>query len=115
MNFHLGKWTPEQCAQFLVDNVGFERDNATGEVRRSFNGSVGPLYQLAYLMGALQFRAMHHEMVDSGKMSNRDFHDAILHENSMPIELLRADIEDLKIDKNYTTKWAYYGDHPTHK
>jgi hypothetical protein len=115
MNFHLGKWTPEQCAQFLVDNVGFERDNATGEVRRSFNGSVGPLYQLAYLMGALQFRAMHHEMVDSGKMSNRDFHDAILHENSMPIELLRADIEDLKIDRDYTTKWSFYGDHPTHR
>jgi hypothetical protein len=114
MNFHLGKWTPEQCAKFLVDNVGFEPDNATGEVRRSFNGSVGPLYQLAYLMGALQFRALHKELVDSGKMTDREFHDAILHKNSMPIEILRADLENLKLTKDFTTSWKFYGDKPTH-
>jgi uncharacterized protein (DUF885 family) len=109
MNFHLGKWTPQQCVQFLIDNVGFEPDNATGEVRRSFNGSVGPLYQLAYLMGGLQFRALHHELVDSGKMTNRDFHDAILQRNSMPIEFLRADLENLPLSKDYPTQWKFYG------
>jgi uncharacterized protein (DUF885 family) len=114
MNFHLGKWTPEQSAKFLVDNVGFEPDNATGEVRRSFNGSVGPLYQLAYLMGALQFRALHKELVDTGKMTDREFHDAILHKNSMPIEILRADLENLKLTKDFTTQWKFYGDKPTH-
>ena len=115
MNFHLGKWTPEQCVQFLIDNVGFEPDNASGEVRRSFNGSVGPLYQLSYLTGALQFRAMHKELVDSGKMTNREFHDAILHENGMPIELLRADLENQPLSKDFSTHWKFYGDHPTHK
>ncbi|MFT4112341.1 DUF885 family protein [Silvibacterium sp.] len=114
MNFHLGKWTPQQCVQFLIDNVGFEPDNATGEVRRSFNGSVGPLYQCAYLMGGLQFRALHHELVDSGKMTNRQFHDAILHENSMPIELLRADLENQKLTPDFTTSWKFYGEHPVH-
>jgi Bacterial protein of unknown function (DUF885) len=114
MNFHLGKWTPQQCVQFLIDAVGFEPDNATAEVRRSFDGSVGPLYQCAYLTGALQFRAMRHELVDSGKMSERQFHDAILHENSMPIELLRADLENLKLARDYKTNWEYYGPHPTH-
>ncbi|RXS93485.1 DUF885 family protein [Silvibacterium dinghuense] len=114
MNFHLGKWTPQQCVQFLIDNVGFEPDNATGEVRRSFNGSVGPLYQCAYLMGGLQFRALHHELVDSGKMTNREFHDAILHENSMPIELLRADLENQKLTPDFTTSWKFYGEHPVH-
>ena len=78
MNFHLGHWAPKQCVQYLIDNVGFEPDNATAEVRRSFDGSVGPLYQSAYLLGALQFRAMHHELVDSKKMTDREFHDAIL-------------------------------------
>ena len=105
MNFHLGRWTPQQCVQFLIDNVGFEPDNATAEVRRSFDGSVGPLYQSAYLMGGLQFRAMHHELVDSGKMTNQQFHDAILHENSMPIELLRADLENLPLTPDYTSSW----------
>ncbi len=114
MNFHLGRWTPQQCVQYLIDNVDFEPDNAAAEVRRAFDGSVGPLYQSAYLLGALQFRAMHHELVDSGKMTDRQFHDAILHENNMPIELLRADLENLKLTRDFNTSWKFYGDHPTH-
>ena len=43
---------------FLVDTVNFERANAEGEVRRSFNGSYPPVYQAAYMLGALQFRAL---------------------------------------------------------
>ena len=115
MNFHLGQWTPQQCVQYLMENVGFDHDNATAEVRRSFDGSVGPLYQSAYLLGALQFRAMHKELVDSKKMTDREFHDAILHENSMPIELLRADLENLKLTRNFKTSWKFYGDHPAER
>ena len=114
MNFHLGRWTPQQCVQSLIDNVGFEPDNATAEVRRSFDGSVGPLYQSAYLLGALQFRALHQELVDSKKMTDRDFHDAILHENSMPVELLRADLQHRPLTRDFTSSWKFYGDHPTH-
>jgi uncharacterized protein (DUF885 family) len=95
-----------------MDNVGFDRDNATAEVRRSFDGSVGPLYQSAYLLGALQIRAMHTELVDSKKMTDREFHDAILHENSMSIELLRADLENLKLTRDFKTSWRFYGDDP---
>lgn len=114
MNFHLRRWTPQQCVQFLIDKVGFEPDNATAEVRRSFDGSVGPLYQSAYLLGALQFRALHTELVDSKKMTDREFHDAILHENSMPIELLRGNLEGKKLTRNFRTSWKFYGEHPTH-
>lgn len=114
MNFHLGRWTPQQCVQFLMDDVGFERDNATAEVHRSFDGSVGPLYQSAYLLGALQFRALHTELVESKKMTDREFHDAILHENFMPIELLRADLEHQKLTRDFKSSWKFYGDRPTH-
>jgi uncharacterized protein (DUF885 family) len=114
MNFHLGKWTPQQCVQFLIDNVGFESENSLAEVRRSFDGSVGPLYQCAYLMGGLQFRAMHHELVDSHQMTDREFNDAILHEGPMPIEMLRADLESVKLSTDFQTSWKFYGEHPTH-
>ncbi|MGA8939777.1 MAG: DUF885 family protein [Acidobacteriaceae bacterium] len=114
MNFQLGKWTPQQCVQYLIKNVGFDSDNDIAEVRRSFDGSVGPLYQIAYLMGALQFRALHHELVDSHKMTDRQFHDTILHEGQMPIELLRADMENSKLTPDFQTSWKFYGDHPTH-
>jgi len=113
MNFHLGRWTPAQCVQSLIENVGFEPDNASAEVRRSFDGSVGSLYQSAYLLGALQFRALHHELVDSKKMTDREFHDAILRENFMPIELLRANLENQKLSPDFHTSWKFYGDHPT--
>jgi uncharacterized protein (DUF885 family) len=108
MKFHLGNWTPQQCVDFLVSAVGHERDNASAEVRRSFNGSVPALYQSAYMLGALQFRALHTELVESKKMSDREFHDAILHEGQMPIEILRAILTKQKVGKDFQTSWKFY-------
>jgi uncharacterized protein (DUF885 family) len=109
LNYHMGKWTPQQCIDFLVERVGHERANAEGEVRRSFTGRYGPLYQLAYMMGALQFYALKKELVDSGKMSYKQFHDAVMAENSMPVELLRALLTNQPLSRNYNTQWKFYG------
>jgi len=114
MHFHLGQWTPQQCIDFLINAVGHEPDNAAAEVRRSFDGSVGPLYQSAYLMGALQIRALRKELVGGGKMTEREFHDAFLHEGPMPIELMRADLTKQKLTRDFRTSWGFYGSHPTH-
>lgn len=110
LNFHLEKMTPQECIDFLVNRVGHERENATAEVRRSFDGSYGPLYQIAYLIGGLQQYAMHKELVDSGKMTNRSFNDALLRENRIPIELLRAAITNQKLTRDFVTNWRFYGD-----
>ena len=75
LSFHLRKMTAVECVQFLVERVGFEHANAEAEVRRSFNGSYPPIYQCAYMLGALQFYALHKELVVSGRMTNRAFHD----------------------------------------
>lgn len=109
LNYHMGKWTPQQCIDFLVDRVGHERANAEGEVRRSFTGRYGPLYQLAYMMGALQFYALKKELVDSGKMTYKQFHDAVMAENSMPVELLRALLTNQPLSRNFSTQWRFYG------
>ncbi|GIV37046.1 MAG: X-Pro dipeptidyl-peptidase [Cyclobacteriaceae bacterium] len=109
LNYHLGVWTPRQCIDFLVDRVGHERANAEGEVRRSFTGRYGPLYQLAYMMGALQFYALKKELVDSGKMTYKQFHDAVMAENSMPVELLRALLTNAPLSRNFSTQWRFYG------
>jgi uncharacterized protein (DUF885 family) len=108
LSFHLGKMTPDQCIEFLVDRVGHERENAVGEVRRSFAGSYGPLYQAAYLLGGLQFYALHRELVDSGKMTNHQFHDAILREGRIPVEMIRADMTGQKLTPDFTTRWRFY-------
>lgn len=110
MNYHLNKWTPKQCIDFLVDRVGFERANAEAEVRRSFTGGYGPLYQIGYMLGGLEFRALHKELVTSGKMSNIQFHDRILKENNMPVELVRAILTNQLLPENFTTHWKFAGD-----
>ncbi len=89
LSFHLGTMTPEQCVDFLVERVNHERANAQGEVRRSFNGNYSPLYQVGYMIGGLQLRALHAELVAAGRMREREFHDLVLEGGTMPIEGVR--------------------------
>jgi hypothetical protein len=112
LRFHLGTMTPQECIDFLVDRVGHERANATAEVRRSFNGTYPPLYQLAYMMGGLQFRALHEEIVGSGRMTNRAFHDRILTGGPMPVEMVRARLTEQPLARDHAASWKYLGDRP---
>jgi len=112
LNFHLGKMTPEQAIQFLVDTVAFERANAEGEVRRSFNGSYSPLYQAAYMLGGLELRALHKELVDSKKMTDREFHDAILQGGPMPIAMVRARLAKTPLTRTGPAPWRFADELP---
>jgi uncharacterized protein (DUF885 family) len=108
LRFHLGTMTPQEAIDFLVDRVGHERANATAEVRRSFNGSYPPLYQIAYMMGGLQFRALHRDLVDSGRMTDKAFHDAILQGGTMPVEMVRARLMGTMLGADYQPAWRFY-------
>ncbi|MEO6596828.1 MAG: DUF885 family protein [Planctomycetota bacterium] len=90
LNFHLGKWSGPQCSDYLIERVGHERAAAEGEVRRSVGGGYGPLYQAAYMLGGMQLRALHGELVGKGQQPEKAFHDEVLRHNSIPIALLRA-------------------------
>jgi len=112
LSFHLEKMTPQECIDLLVNKVGHERDNATAEVRRSLDGSYGPLYQIAYLIGGLQQYAMYKDLVRTGKMTARAYNDALLKENRIPIEMLRAAITNQKLTRDFVTNWKFYGPNP---
>ncbi len=113
LGFHLGTMTPGQCVDFLVDRVGHERANASGEVRRSFDGNYGPLYQAAYLLGGLQLRALHDELVPTGRMTEKAFHDAVLKENPIPIAMVRASLAGIDLDRDgKAASWKFYGPDP---
>lgn len=107
LSFHLEKMSPREAVDFLVMRVGHERDNAAAEVRRSFAGDYGPLYQIAYMMGGLQFYNLHRELVDSKKMSDREFHDAILKEGPIPVEMVRAILTKQKLAKDHKPAWRF--------
>lgn len=108
LSFHLEKMSPQEAVDFLVDRVGHERDNAAAEVRRSFAGDYGPLYQIAYMMGGLQFYNLHREFVGGKKMSNREFHDRILKEGSIPVEMVRAILTKQKLARDHKPSWRFY-------
>jgi len=108
LSFHLEKMTPEECIEFLIKRVGHERENATAEVRRSLSGDYGPLYQIAYMIGGLQFYQLRRELVVSGKMTNRQFHDTILREGPMPIEVLRSILRKELPSKAFKANWRFY-------
>ena len=107
-SFHLGKMTPQECVEMLVTKVGHERDNATAEVRRSFGGSYPPLYQAAYMVGALQFREMFEEYVGGRRIAEKDFHDRILEENMMPVEMVRLLLGTEPVPGRSMPEWRFY-------
>lgn len=107
LKFHLGEMSPEECIKFLVDKVGHEPSTAEGEVRRSFNGDYPPLYQLAYMIGGFQFRSLHEELVGSKKLTNRQFHDAILKEQNIPVEMARAILTGNPPKKDFRSSWRF--------
>jgi len=107
LNFHLGNWSPQECVDFLVENVGHERRNAEAEVRRSIQGGYGPLYQCAYMLGGMQLRSLYNELVVNGEWNKRDFHDAILRQGPIPIDLIRAALGDQELSKTFPANWKF--------
>jgi hypothetical protein len=109
LRYQMGEWAPDQCIDFLIRGVGHEPENARAEVLRSFQGSYGPLYQAAYLLGAVQLRMLHKEVVEAGKMSERDFHDTIIESGGMPIAQLRLLVNGEKLSPDMNLDWKFYG------
>jgi uncharacterized protein (DUF885 family) len=111
ISYQLGQMTAEEAIDFLVDRIGHERDNATVEAMAHLSGRAyggRPLAQSSYLIGGLQIRSLSRELVDSGKMSPKEFHDAVLREGSIPIELLRAKLTGEMLSPDFSSKWKFY-------
>ncbi len=108
LNYHMGKWSPQQCIDFLVDRVGHEKANAEGEVRRSFQGGYNPLYQVGYMIGGLQFMALKNEMTENNKMTLKQFHDEVLKQNCMTVEMLRNILIQQPLTNSYQSQWRFY-------
>jgi len=122
LKFHLGQMTPAQMIDFLVDRVGHERSGATSEVRRYIGGSYGPLYQVAYMTGGLQLGALQREIcrqnedgspapatngIQRQRATLREFHDAVLKEGPVPIEMIRAALRHDELPKEWKPAWRF--------
>ncbi len=107
LKFHLGQMKPDEMVKFLVDRVGHEKFGATSEVRRFIKGNYSPLYQCGYMLGGLQLIALHKELVTSGKLTEKTFHDTLLHLGPIPVELLRASLLKQPLTPDFKTTWKF--------
>ena len=107
LKFHLGQMQPDEMVDFMLHRVGHEKFGATSEVRRFIRAS--PLYQAGYLLGGLQLLALHDELVGAGKMTDQQFHDAVLAANTLPIELLRTELRNLPLTRDTRPSWRFAG------
>jgi hypothetical protein len=48
------------------------------------------------------------ELVDSGKMTAKQYHDAVMHENAMPVEMVRAILTNQVLPRDFRTNWKFY-------
>ena len=103
--FHLGAMKPAEMVDFLVERIGNERFGATSEVRRYLEYS--PLYQAAYMLGGLQLYALHREAVSGGRMTEKSFHDAVLGCHSIPIEMVRAELLNKPLSRDFRPCWRF--------
>jgi len=93
-----GKMSFDEAINFLVENVGMEKEDAEKEVKRY---TQNPSYQLSYLLGKQMIKELKEEV--RKKMSDdfreKFFHDTILYAGSVPMKYLK-EIFDKKIEKS---------------
>ena len=60
------------------------------------------------MTGGQQLYALKKELVDTKKMTIKQFNDAIYSEGSLPIELLRVILTNQPIKRDFSTQWRFY-------
>lgn len=110
IRFHLGRMTPQEMVDFLVERIGHEQHTATAEVRRYVGEGYSPLYQCAYMLGGLQLRALARELVDAGRLTRKEFHDAVLRQGPIPVALIRARLTGEELTPDWESHWRFAGE-----
>ena len=58
------------------------------------------------MTGGLQFYALRKELLSQG-WTEKEFHDRVMRENNMPVEILRLLLSDKPVKKEYQTQWKF--------
>ncbi|MBS3790160.1 MAG: DUF885 domain-containing protein [Candidatus Thermoplasmatota archaeon] len=93
-----GKMSFEEAVDYLVDNVGMDRQDAEKEVKRY---TQNPAYQLSYLLGKKMIKELKEDVKEKmgDDFSEKFFHDTILYAGSVPMKYLR-EIFEKKIEES---------------
>jgi len=100
---HEFKWTREEAIEFFKENTALSEGNIISEVERYI---ATPGQALAYMIGRLKIQDIRSkaEFTLGDRFDIRSFHDALLEEGALPLDLL-----EIKMDR-----WLAAQDTPTH-
>ena len=89
---HAQGWTKERAVAFMKDNTALTDANIDAEVNRYISN---PGQALAYKLGELKILSLRHkaEQALGAKFDVRRFHDAVLGQGAVPLDLLEAQID----------------------
>lgn len=90
---HTGKMTREEAIKYMMANEAISEDGATAEIERYM---VYPGQALGYKIGALKIRELRNKYTQQlgSKFNLAKFHDAILKDGCMPLNVLEAKMEE---------------------
>lgn len=90
---HSKGWTKEQAVQFMLDNTALSPANIDAEVNRYISW---PGQALAYKLGEIKIRELRAraEQALGTKFDLKGFHDAVLAQGAVPLDVLDAQIND---------------------
>jgi uncharacterized protein (DUF885 family) len=89
---HAKGWTKDQAVAFMKDNTALTDANIDAEVNRYISS---PGQALAYKLGDLKILSLRHkaEAALGPKFDVRRFHDAVLGQGAVPLDVLEAQID----------------------
>ncbi len=90
---HYKRWTREQAIQYMMENTGMAESDVTAEIERYF---VDPGQALAYKVGMLKILELREKAkAELGEQFDlAQFHDQVLDNGALPLELLERVIDD---------------------
>ncbi len=88
---HAKGWSKERAIAFMTDNTALSAANIEAEVNRYISW---PAQALAYKLGELKIRdlRMEAERELGGKFDLKRFHDAVLGQGAVPLDMLEAQV-----------------------
>jgi uncharacterized protein (DUF885 family) len=93
VGLHAKKMTREEAIQYMTDNEQISEENATIEIER-YMSNAGQA--LGYKIGALKIKSLREKYSTQlgDKFSVAEFHDQVLKDGSLPLEILERKLDD---------------------
>src|SRR5881275_3528329 len=90
---HAKRWTREQAIAYMLEKTGMGEKDVTAEIERYI---VNPGQACAYKIGMLKIQDPRKRAQEQlgDKFDQREFHDAVLKNGSLPLEILEEQVSD---------------------